>query len=442
MILLSALVSEPVWIGPPSGGADDDGFGRAVAVSGQLLLVGSPGRSLWGYRAGDVQAYFKFTDQWQPIGDVFPTTLEAWDEFGSDIVLDGDRGAIACPGKDRVYLVGSVHGACFITGSIAPPTSFEGTRFGTSVAMHGNLLVIGAQLDDTAGLDAGAAHVYRFDGSNWIHEALLLPSEGVNFGWASRSVAVHGNRIAFGANLEPVDDVPAAGAVYLYRHTDTEGWLLEQRLTHPDPGPGDYLGYDIAMDGERLIAGAILANGPDDQEDIGEVVTWSLRANGVSLESTIPPPDLTGGEFGFSVALHDDRLIVGAIFNSLSGPVAGAAYRMQWTGTQWTWTGASYPPPPQDGSQMGFAVAADEATVAIGCPRFEAVPRPGQVLVTPWTPDCPGDTDGSMTVDVNDILTVISQWGACPTCGGDVTEDGLVSVDDMLLIIAAWGPCQ
>jgi hypothetical protein len=408
---------------------------------GNLLLVGSPGRSVYGYRAGDVQAYFRFSDQWQPIGEVYPGTLEPWDEFGSDITLDGERGAIACPGQERVYLLWSAHGACVVTGFIESPPEFEGTRFGSSVAMHNDLLVIGAQLDDTAGLDAGAAHVYRWDGASWNHEAHLVPSQGGSFVWAGRSVAVNGTRVAFGANLESAGEVPAAGAVYVFQDT-AAGWMLEQRLTHPDPGAGDYLGYDIAMDDQRLVAGAILANGPDDQEDVGAVVTWSLSPEGIAFESTIAPPDDIGGEFGFSVALHGDRLAIGAIFNGLSGPVAGSVYRMEWLDGTWTWLGSSYPPPPQDGSQMGFSVAATESDEVTGCPRFEDTPRSGRVRITPWTPECPGDTNASFSVDVNDVLTVISQWGPCPTCNGDVTEDGQVSIDDMLLVIAQWGECQ
>jgi hypothetical protein len=91
---------------------------------------------------------------------------------------------------------------------------------------------------------------------------------------------------------------------------------------------------------------------------------------------------------------------------------------------------------------MGFSVAATESDVVTGCPRFEDTPRSGRVRITPWTPECPGDTNASFSVDVNDVLTVISQWGPCPTCNGDVTEDGQVSIDDMLLVIAQWGECQ
>lgn len=441
-LLLCAALSAPQWVAPPSGGADNDGFGQAVAVSGNLLLVGSPGRSVWGYRAGDVQAFFRFGEDWKPIGDVFPNALEAWDEFGSDIALDGDQGAIGCPGRDRVYLVGSVHGACFITGEIAPPPQFEGTRFGSSVAMHGNLLIIGAQLDDTGGLDAGAAHVYRHDGATWNHEAHLVPSEGVDFGWAGRSVAVHGDRVAFGANLEPVNGTPAAGSVYLYRHGDTDGWVLQSRLTHPDPGAGDYLGYDIAMDDTHLIAGAILANGPNDEEDIGAVVCWSLDDNGAALQSTVYPPDLIGGEFGYSVALDGGRMVVGAVFNPVAGPVGGAAYKLVLANDVWHWTGTLFPPSPQDGSQMGFDVALFENDVAAGCPRFESVPRAGRVRITTFQALCPGDANDSSTVDVADILIVIDSWGPCPACAGDVNDDGVVDTDDILLVIAHWGPCS
>lgn len=432
--------SLPVWIAPPNP-IDDAGFGRSVALEGNLLLVGAPEHSAAGYRAGDVQAFFRFGDLWQPIGSVTPWDLDEWDEFGSDVVLENERGAIACPGRERVYLVLSAHGACVLAGELGPPAGFEETRFGTSVAMHGNLLVVGAQLDDTMGTDAGAVHVFRHDGAAWVHEAHLVPSEGTDFGWAGRSVAVHGDRVAFGANLEPVGDTPAAGCVYLYRHHADKGWQLEQRLTHPDPGPGDYLGYDIAMDADRLVAGAILADGPGDEEDIGEVVTWSLHDSGPLLESTIAPPDLIGGEFGYSVALESDRLVVGAIFHHASGPVAGGAYRMHFDEATWRPMGTSFPPPPQDGAQMGFAVAISGTDVAIGCPRFDASPRTGQVLLTSFSAACPGDADASGDVGVDDMLLVIAQWGPCPTCPGDVTEDGVVAVDDVLAIIGAWGDC-
>jgi hypothetical protein len=444
LLTLTAFMSIPTWLAPPDGGADDDGFGRAVAMAGNLALVGVPGRSVWAWRGGDVQAFFRFGATWQPIGDVTPTGLVDWDEYGSDIAINRQTNvvAIAAPGADRVYLAQAFHGACVLTGFIDAPAGFAGTRFGTSVALHGDLLVVGAQLDDTVALDGGAAHVFRFDGQTWIHEAHLVPTHAGDFTWAGRSVAVFGDLVAFGANFEQVDEVPAAGSVYLFRHTGGQ-WSLVDRLVHPDPGPGDYLGYDIAMDETLLIAGAILANGPDDEEDIGEVVCWRVGQAAPQLHSTVSPPDGIGGEFGYSVALEGETMVVGAIFHHASGPVSGAAYRMAIDDTDhWQWIGTVFPPPPMDGSQMGFSVALSGADCLVGCPRYVSQPRAGKVLVSPVWPTCPGDTNASGTVDVDDLLTVVSHWGPCPTCAGDVTQDGVVDTDDVLMVLGAWGACQ
>lgn len=66
----------------------------------------------------------------------------------------------------------------------------------------------------------------------------------------------------------------------------------------------------------------------------------------------------------------------------------------------------------------------------------------------PWIPDvcapeCPGDSDGSGSVDVGDLLNVIGDWGSCGDgdCPGDIDGDGEVNVSDLLTVIANWGSC-
>jgi hypothetical protein len=55
---------------------------------------------------------------------------------------------------------------------------------------------------------------------------------------------------------------------------------------------------------------------------------------------------------------------------------------------------------------------------------------------------CTGDADGSGSVNVTDLLTVISSWGPCMSCGADVNSDGTVDVSDLLMVIDAWGSCS
>jgi sugar lactone lactonase YvrE len=58
---------------------------------------------------------------------------------------------------------------------------------------------------------------------------------------------------------------------------------------------------------------------------------------------------------------------------------------------------------------------------------------------------CPADIDGSGTVDVVDLLQVLSHWGPCendPECeAADIDGDGDVTVLDLLQVLSAWGPC-
>ena len=63
-----------------------------------------------------------------------------------------------------------------------------------------------------------------------------------------------------------------------------------------------------------------------------------------------------------------------------------------------------------------------------------------------WRIDlCPGDIDGSRTVNVTDLLALLSAWGICPPppdiCPEDTSGDGLVNVTDLLDLLAAWGVC-
>ena len=57
------------------------------------------------------------------------------------------------------------------------------------------------------------------------------------------------------------------------------------------------------------------------------------------------------------------------------------------------------------------------------------------------SPPCTGDIDGNGAVDVNDLLSLIGEWGCTETCASDITDDGLVNVQDLLELIGAWGSC-
>jgi hypothetical protein len=54
---------------------------------------------------------------------------------------------------------------------------------------------------------------------------------------------------------------------------------------------------------------------------------------------------------------------------------------------------------------------------------------------------CPADVNGNETVDIHDLLQILSAWGPCEDCPEDVNGDGVADIDDVFAVLAAWGPC-
>jgi predicted outer membrane repeat protein len=56
-------------------------------------------------------------------------------------------------------------------------------------------------------------------------------------------------------------------------------------------------------------------------------------------------------------------------------------------------------------------------------------------------PPCTADINGDGSIDVDDLVDLILNWGVCVDCAADLDGDDLVGVDDLVLLILGWGPC-
>jgi hypothetical protein len=61
--------------------------------------------------------------------------------------------------------------------------------------------------------------------------------------------------------------------------------------------------------------------------------------------------------------------------------------------------------------------------------------------LTDIVPSSPGSA-GNGTTNIDDLLTVINNWGTCDQCIADINGDDLVNIDDLLLAINGWGGCK
>ena len=211
------------------------------------------------------------------------------------------------------------------------PSFGIGDDVGTSVAIRGNYVVVGAPLNDVFGINSGSVYIFeRGEGGDTFSQLATLyqPSPEVSalFGW---SVTVNKfGTIAVGARAARV----ARGSVYIYKNTGSAQWTLVstlEPLVTSDPTNGGNFGWDVAIDdANTLIVGA--PNEGVGSDKVGAFFVYKeVATNSWKLFEKVTPADggRPGDLFGFSVDIDDSTVVVGArnaTFNGIQD--AGRAY--------------------------------------------------------------------------------------------------------------------
>jgi len=325
-----------------SDAEEADVFGNSVAVSGDIAVVGAPGDDAGGYTAGAAYVFQRDkggTDQWGQVMKLTASGGQAGDEFGASVAVSGDVavvGAAFAGGSGAAYVFQRDKGGTDKWGEVQKLTASDaqaGDRFGWSVAVSADIAVVGAVGEDTWGSNAGAAYVFSRDQGgtdNWGEvEKLTAASDaeaGDEFG---SSVAVSGDIAVVGARGED-EKGSAAGAAYVFQRDlgGTDNWGQAQKLMASDGQAGDYFGTSVAVSGDLAVVGA---DGEDAggsgagaayvfQRDKGGTDNW-----GEAQKLTASDAE-AGDLFGHSVAVSGDLAVVGAFWE---GNWAGAAYVFQ-----------------------------------------------------------------------------------------------------------------
>ncbi|MCH8046032.1 MAG: pre-peptidase C-terminal domain-containing protein [Planctomycetes bacterium] len=232
---------------------------------------------------------------------------------------------------------------------------------GESVAIDGDYLVVGSPGGDDGFADAGAAYVYRFDGSTWLeHERLLAndPGEGDGFGG---SVAISGETIIVGAAGHDAAALAGAGAAYVFV-LEGGSWVIQDKLLPDDGAAGDAFGSSVTIDGDVVAVGAITA-----ATDVGAAYVFG-RSDSVwsQQDKLLADGGLAGDGFGAAVDLSGDRIVVGAPGDDDGGDAAGAAYIFQRNESDWAFLSKLAASDSAAGDAFGASVAIGGSTVVVG----------------------------------------------------------------------------
>ncbi|MEM1270812.1 MAG: fibronectin type III domain-containing protein, partial [Bacteroidota bacterium] len=200
---------------PPTSIGQGAAFGGAVSVSNNVVLVGA----LQATGTGRAYVFTETGESWNLDATLSPDAGPSVDRagFGGTVMLEGAQAFVGAPfeaGSGRVYVYDGTAGSWTFTDKLAPLTAAQDDRFGASLSVFEDELIIGVPRSDVAAQNVGEAYVYQRAGSAWVLEARLLPSDvapGLEFG---SSVAADGGFSLIGArggetvfSFERVEDV-------------------------------------------------------------------------------------------------------------------------------------------------------------------------------------------------------------------------------------------
>lgn len=280
-----------------SGRSANDSFGYSVAISGSYAVVGAMNED------------------------------------------DDAAGANALENSGAAYLFYNNAGTWKKVKKLVASNRFTGSNFGSSVAIDGDYIVIGASNDSYGpSMRMGSAYIFKKDqggADNWGEVKKItapLRNENDFFGL---SVSISSDHVIVGAYQEDQDSdesatLSNAGSAYLFKKDfgGLENWGFVQKITAPIRGEDDYFGRSVAISGDIAVVGAYQEDQDNNEnnqlDDSGSAYIFKKDAGSEhwSLVKKITASIRSERDiFGFSVAIKGDNIIVGAPNVSL-----GAAY--------------------------------------------------------------------------------------------------------------------
>lgn len=438
----------------------DDGFGSAVAMDRNTLVIGAPfeDSSAFGVNgdqtnnlasaSGAVYVFVREAGNWLQQAYLKASNTDENDLFGWSVAVDGDTLVVSAIGEDSgatgvdgnqsnnsaigsgaVYVFVREAGEWNQQAYLKASNTDANDQFGTSVAVSGTTLVVGAPQEDSTAIgvdgnqssdsrpDSGAAYVFVREAGVWSQQAYLKASNtgGISssfsdladrFGTAvaissdtlvvsaigedSNATGVNGNQ----SNNSALD----SGAAYIFIREGTT-WSQQAYLKASNPGglipsfpenvPGDEFGHAVALSGDVVAVASINedssatgANGNQSNNGLsnsGAVYIFARDENGWNQQSYLKASNTGPGDrFGSSIALSDGYLVVGApnessnstgVNSDQSNNLAfrsGAVYVFKSIGSAWGQQFYLKPLNTEENDRFGSSVAVSGSQVLSG----------------------------------------------------------------------------
>lgn len=370
---LNAAVAEDVCsVASPSkllaaDGAANDAYGESVAISGNTIVIGSSGHDEPELNNGAAYIYVHTAGGWAPQAKLVADTTDLFaDRFGFSVAIDGDTVVVGAPLNSET--LEAQEGASFVyvrSGStwslqarLVPSQHQGGGGFGWKVAIRGSVAVVSAINDSgmSTGFGSGSAYVFERSGTIWTEVAHLTAGDAHFTDGFGAAVAIESDSIIVGTQSK--------NAAYVFVRSGAT-WIQQAKLTPANPAGVFGFGNSVSIHGDTAFIGA----GADGAVGIGagsafvferSGVTWTQRARLLALDGA------ASDGAGSSVWFDGTYAVIGSPGHDGAGAEMGAAYVYARRGDGWAFQMRILPPAASSQARFGRSVSIGGQMVVIG----------------------------------------------------------------------------
>lgn len=431
----------------PSYVHSGDNFGWSVSAADGRVVVGVPAADDAGANSGTAHVFRWNGLQWESEAVLRAPDGAPGDWFGYAVAISGDVIVIGAP---RVQDLGQYSGAAYVFrradsgwthgAKLLASDGGYGHAFGWSVAVVGGRVIVGAPGADTPSYNSGSAYVFAPMEEAWVEEGRIVPRDLTYFHYFGRSMAGSSDRVVIGAPLEETYwSVP--GFAWVFRRQGEE-WIEEAKLALPEGTERNGFAESVAIGDGHALVGAYLDL--DGVFRTGAAYAFKLKDGSWEPAGRFAPNSLADGDwFGRAVAVSDRHAVVGAPLASTRPDNAGVAYVFSLTQNGWTERGRFTANPPSHSGIFGRTATIWDRQSLIGAPGGQgASGSTGTMSVFHLAPPLTGDANGNAVVAFDDVTAVLKNFGRSESVGngpGDADHNGVVNLMDVTAVLLNYG---
>jgi hypothetical protein len=313
----------------PSDTANDDWFGRGVAISGDYVIVNAYAKTTNNTGQGAAYIFYRSGTSWAQQAKLNASDSEASDAYSYSVDIDGDYAIVGSLNEDpggtsnagSAYIYVRSGTSWSQQAKIQASDKEASDTFGRGVTISGDYAAVGADNEDTSGSNAGSVYIFKYDATYPPDDLPPVDSVGTGFNYKRYTALDTSTHYVYKMWRNSAGDwrtpSPASANTIKVLKTDSTDWS-DNDTTDTNPTYIDTTTYSGKV--------SLGQSGPTENYRFS-VPTFGRWSEQQKIQSSdIQADDYFGGGAGQGVSLSGDYLAVGARKEDTGGSEAGSVY--------------------------------------------------------------------------------------------------------------------